>query len=107
MVQKKRDLKNQVSFCIIYLERLSDVLSDCPQLETNFEIASDFPGRDAISFYYDYLCKIVPQKLLAIKLKLPLCSWASPSPYVRLEGIKRTHPLLSMKLYRKYSSINL
>ncbi len=71
---EKRDLKNQVSFCIIYLERLSDVLSDCPQLETNFEIASDFPGRDAISFYYDYLCKTEPQKLLTIKLKLPLCS---------------------------------
>lgn len=46
MVQKKRDLKNQVSFCIIYLERLSDVLSDCPQLETNSEIASDFPGSE-------------------------------------------------------------
>ena len=71
---EKRDLKNQVSFCIIYLERLSDVLSDCPQLETNFEIASDFPGRDAISFYYDYLCKTEPQKLLTIKFQLPLCS---------------------------------
>ena len=28
---KKRDLKNQVSQCIIYLERLSDASSDCPQ----------------------------------------------------------------------------
>ena len=65
-----------------------------------------FSGRDAISFCYDYLCKIVPQKLPATKLKLPLCSWASPS-FVKLEGIKRTHPLLSMKLYKKYSSINL
>ena len=65
-----------------------------------------FSGRDAISFCYDYLCKIVPQKLPATKLKPPLCSWASPS-FVKLEGIKRTHPLLSMKLYKKYSSINL
>ena len=30
---EKRDLKIQASFCIIYLERLSDALSDCPQLK--------------------------------------------------------------------------
>ena len=74
MVRKKRGLKTQVSYWMIYVLRLSDVLSVFPQLETNFEIASDFPGRDAISFYYDYLCKTEPQKLLTIKLKLPLCS---------------------------------
>ena len=29
--------------------------------------------------YYDYLCRSEPQKLISVKLVLPLQSWASPS----------------------------
>lgn len=47
-------------------------------------------GRDAIFFYYDCQGMTEPQILLTIKIKLHLCSLASP-PYV-LEGIEKTHP---------------
>ena len=37
-----------------------------------------------------------PQILLTINLKLPLCSWASPSPYVRLEGLSNASAFYSI-----------
>ena len=105
-LSKERHLISQAPSVIIQLEADRKQFPICPQLNMLKNSILHFRRWDAISFCYDYLCKIVPQKLPATKLKPPLCSWASPS-FVKLEGIKRTHPLLSMKLYKKYSSINL
>ena len=60
--EEKGHLIFQAPSCIIYLERLSDVLSDCPQFKL-VEIAFTLGVWDAISFCcYGYLCKIEPQK---------------------------------------------
>ena len=48
--------------------------SDLPSVKTIFEIASTLDEWDAISFYYDRLCKTEPRKLLTLKLKLQACS---------------------------------
>ena len=53
---EKRDLKIQASFCIIYLERLSDALSDCPQLNTKLkEIKHLYFGRLGCLFLFDMI----------------------------------------------------
>ena len=67
---KKGHLISQVPECIIYLESESDVMPICPQLrKTNKTSILNFARvGDAISFcYYDYLCKIEPQKLPTAK----------------------------------------
>ncbi len=70
-VNYKKDLIYQALQGIIYLERLSEANSDCPQLflisykELAFTLA-----EDASSFCYDYLCKIEPQRLLVEVLVL-------------------------------------
>lgn len=61
-----------------------------------------------ISFCYGDLYKIMPKKLLAIKSKLPLCSWASLLMYLRASFNQKVASSLPLfQLYGEYDNIFL